>query len=269
MSRLEGKVALVTGGTRGIGAGIVEMLAREGAAVAFTGRSEDKGAAVEAAVTAAGGRVRYVRADNGIEEEVAAAVRTTVDTFGSLTVLVNNAIYVGPAGEKRFLDTPPDEIENRIFGNIAAQLVFTQPILRHMVERGGGVIANVTSAAGYLRPHAAILGHLLGRHVDGERAQRVGGALVGTGHQLVVVDLVDVGLADPLQRLVEDRLVLVARVRLGSVAPRLSGQPGGRGEEGGEDEGDDQEPGPVLRHRGALLSQSRGSCGRFSTRISK
>ena len=60
------------------------------------------------------------------------------------------------AGERRFLDTPADEIEKRLYGNVAAQLLLMQPIVRHMVERGGGVVGNVTSGAGYAKPPGPI-----------------------------------------------------------------------------------------------------------------
>ncbi len=78
--------------------------------------------------------------------------QAAITALGHVDVLVNNAIYVGPAGTARFLDTSPDELERRLYANVAAQLVFLQPILRHMVSRGAGVIANVTSAAGYATP---------------------------------------------------------------------------------------------------------------------
>ena len=71
MNRLKGKVALVTGGTRGIGRGIVEMFAAEGAQVVFTGRSEDAARDAEQTVAAAGGAAVFHRADSGVEAEVA------------------------------------------------------------------------------------------------------------------------------------------------------------------------------------------------------
>ena len=111
--RLAGKVALVTGGTRGIGRGAVEMLAREGAAVGFTGRSEDTGLEVEQAVRDAGGKALFIRADNSQEDQIAAAVAATVDAFGSLTTLVNNAIANDAAGSG--LDSHVDVMDNETF----------------------------------------------------------------------------------------------------------------------------------------------------------
>jgi meso-butanediol dehydrogenase/(S,S)-butanediol dehydrogenase/diacetyl reductase len=150
--RLDQKVALVTGGTRGIGAGIVEMLAREGAAVAFTGRSEDKGAEVEAAVTAAGGRARYIRADNGREDDVAAAVRTTVEAFGKLTTLVNNAIS-DDAGSGR--DTHVDEVDNETWDQIMlialkGTLWASKYAVPEMRKAGGGSIVNISASSSVL-----------------------------------------------------------------------------------------------------------------------
>jgi NAD(P)-dependent dehydrogenase (short-subunit alcohol dehydrogenase family) len=147
--RLAGKVALVTGGTRGIGRGIVEMLAREGAAVAFSGRSEARGREVEAAVRAAGGRVQYVRADNGYEDQIARAVQTAVDEFGSLTTLVNNAISDDAGSGK---DTHVDTIDDETFDNIMrislkGTLWATKHAIPQMRKAGSGSIINISASS--------------------------------------------------------------------------------------------------------------------------
>ena len=147
--RLTGKVALVTGGTRGIGRGIVEVLASEGAAVAFTGRSEDDGRAVQDGVTAAGGRALFVRADNSVEAEVAAAVAAGVDAFGPLTTLVNNAISDESGGGR---DTHVDEIDNDTWDHIfdvglRGTLWATKYAIPSMRAAGSGSIVNISASS--------------------------------------------------------------------------------------------------------------------------
>lgn len=148
--RLNGKVALVTGGTRGIGRGTVERLAREGASVGFTGRSEDVGREVEESVRADGGRALFVRADNGDESQVAAAVEKVVAEFGSLTTLVNNAIANDEAGSGR--DSHVDVMTNESFDTImtvALKGAFwnSKYAIPHMRKAGNGSIVNISATS--------------------------------------------------------------------------------------------------------------------------
>jgi NAD(P)-dependent dehydrogenase (short-subunit alcohol dehydrogenase family) len=149
---VEGKVALVTGGTRGIGRGIVELLAARGAAVAFTGRSEELGLRLEESVTQAGGRALYLRADSGIEMEVAGAVRATTERFGKLTTLVSNAIS-DDVGSGR--DSHIDVIDDETFGNIMRIALYgTYWACKHAVPEmrraGGGSIIAISASSSKL-----------------------------------------------------------------------------------------------------------------------
>lgn len=137
MSRLEGKVALVTGGGRGIGAAIAKRLAKEGAAVALTYVSApDKAEAVVAAIEAAGGRARAYRADSADAKAVPAIVDRVAAELGRLDILVGNA---GIFMAKPLEDYTHDDIDRMLAVNVRAVFTGAQAAARHL-PRGGRII---------------------------------------------------------------------------------------------------------------------------------
>lgn len=145
-SPLSGKVALVTGGSRSIGAAIAGRLAADGATVAITySASPDKAEGVVRAIQAAGGRAVAIRADAGDPEAVRAAVARTVEVLGGLDILVNNAGIAlgGPIDEVSFAD-----YQRMIAVNVTGVFVATQEAVRHMTA-GGRVIHIGSSMARY------------------------------------------------------------------------------------------------------------------------
>ena len=147
--QLAGRTALVTGGSRGIGAGIVRKLAQEGANVAFTYvKAKDKAGEVAKEVADAGGAALAVQADSGDPEAVRRAVAETVAAFGGLDILVNNAFFDGYGP----IETYSVEDFDRMTGvNLRGAYVAIQESVRHMKTDGrviniGSIFADSTPA---------------------------------------------------------------------------------------------------------------------------
>ena len=144
MSKLAEKVALVTGGSRGIGAAIAKRLAADGAKVAITfAKDSSAAAAVVAAIQRDGGTAIAIQADAADVKAVQSAVEKTVESLGRLDVLVNNA---GTAIPKPFAETSIEEMSRVIDINFRGLMVATQSALKHM--KSGGRIINIGSAVG-------------------------------------------------------------------------------------------------------------------------
>jgi NAD(P)-dependent dehydrogenase (short-subunit alcohol dehydrogenase family) len=142
MKELAGKVALVTGGSRGIGAAIARRLAQDGAAVAFTYVSAaEKAQAVAKQIDADGGRVLVIEANNADPGAVTAAVEQTVRELGRIDILVNNAgIFAGGPLEEMTLE----QVDRTLAIDVRAVFLASQAAARHM--SGDGRIINIGSA---------------------------------------------------------------------------------------------------------------------------
>jgi 3-oxoacyl-[acyl-carrier protein] reductase len=145
MSRkLEGKTALVTGGSRGIGAAIAKRLAADGASVAITySRGAEVAASVVKAIESGGGKAVAIQADATDPKAVQAAVDRTVSVLGRLDVLVNNA---GTAIPKKFEEATLEELDQVINLNIRGVFIATQAALKQM--NNGGRIISIGSCVG-------------------------------------------------------------------------------------------------------------------------
>jgi NAD(P)-dependent dehydrogenase (short-subunit alcohol dehydrogenase family) len=139
---LEGRVALVTGGSRGIGAAIARALVAEGLSVVITGRTR---AHLEQAAAALGSRALALEADVRDPDEAQRAVNAAVDRFGGLDALVNNA-GVGAFGN--VADLSLSAWRSVIETNLSGVFYFCHAAIPHLRRRGGGWIINISSLAG-------------------------------------------------------------------------------------------------------------------------
>lgn len=151
MGRVSGKVIIVTGGSAGIGFGISRMLAAEGACVVLAGREPARGEEAAARIRADGGEARFICTDVSREEDCRELVRRTVEAYGPLTGLVNNAGIFPRAT----LEQTTEELWDRIMAvNLKGAFFCCKYAVPELRESGGGSIVNVGSINAYVGlPH--------------------------------------------------------------------------------------------------------------------
>jgi NAD(P)-dependent dehydrogenase (short-subunit alcohol dehydrogenase family) len=151
VNRLENKVAVITGGTSGIGAATAELFASEGAEVVIAGRSEDKGSALADSL---GEGVVYRRADVTVETDISSLMDFAVDRFGGVDIVFNNA----GAGTYDTISTiTSEQIEDGTRVLLSSVILGIRYAIEPLVARGGGVIINNSSIASFRYRQASLL----------------------------------------------------------------------------------------------------------------
>jgi 3-oxoacyl-[acyl-carrier protein] reductase len=143
---LSGKVAVVTGSSRGIGAGIAQMLAAQGAKVVVNHRHSPEGAEeVVSAIKAAGGEAIIIQADVGQSSEAQRLIKETVDTYGQIDILVNNA---GTTRDTLIMMMKDEDWELVLRTNLTSTYYCSKAAVRPMMKKRSGRIINITSVVG-------------------------------------------------------------------------------------------------------------------------
>jgi NAD(P)-dependent dehydrogenase (short-subunit alcohol dehydrogenase family) len=209
---MDSPVAFVTGASRGIGRACAIALATAGFDVACSARTQREGEAREhsstvhksntrplpgslestiAAIEALGRRALSVPADLLDRRQLEAAAQTVIDTWDHIDLLLNNGRYIGPGHMDRLVDTPLDLLDHHLSANVMAPLALTRLVLPQMLERGHGLIINVTSDVAWTDPPSAAGsgGWGLGYAISKGALHRVAGVLAheiaGTGVSVV------------------------------------------------------------------------------------
>ena len=145
--RLDGKVGLITGGTSGIGSATAVRFAREGASVALTGRNAERGETVAQSIVDAGGEAMFIRSDVRIAEDCRQAVEQTLERFGRIDILFNNAGVFHP---KTVPECTEEEWDETIDSSLKGAFLMSKYAIPSMIENGGGSIIHTSSGWGIL-----------------------------------------------------------------------------------------------------------------------
>jgi NAD(P)-dependent dehydrogenase (short-subunit alcohol dehydrogenase family) len=145
--RLEGKVALITGGTSGIGRATALRFAREGAAVAITGRNNKRGQQIVQDIVSNGGEAFFIRSDVRFADDCRSAVEQTLTRFGKIDVLFNNAGVLHP---RTVPECTEEEWDETIDTSLKGAFLMSKYALPSMIERGSGSIIHMSSGWGIL-----------------------------------------------------------------------------------------------------------------------
>src|SRR2546427_7581226 len=151
--RLQDKVALITGGSSGIGEATASLFAKEGAKIAITGRNETRGNAVTEQITKNGGHAVFITSDVRKSSDCQLAVDEILRAFGRLDILFNNAGVFYPHNA---LDGSEEEWDEQIDINLKGTFLMSKYALPHMIKQGSGVIINNSSGWGIVGGDKAV-----------------------------------------------------------------------------------------------------------------